>query len=301
MKLLRHLAVGLACLLAATHAFASGYVYPVAHTSQHGTGTQTTTAINTTGASLLTASVSWLCNGAPTVSGVSDSKSNTWTGGTVAGPGTGSTCVRIWYAQNPTVGASHTFTVTASGGSIFATVTFQAWAAIATPTSFDTQNTNTTTTGTTIQPGTLTPTGLDLIYTAVAPPDAATFTWAISGGNCQVIDALSYAAGVAEGGGAAWCVSSGSLNPAWSSFTSGAASAAIAGFTLSANSIASSKTNDYAVMTAGTAANISASKTNDYPVLNAGHAGQVSASKSNVYVVLQALHGNAVIFHSFPP
>lgn len=71
--------------------------------------TLTTSAITTTGSSELIACVASGVN----VSSVSDSKSNTWTALTQRGT-SGITVIKCYYAENPTVGASHTFTATIS-------------------------------------------------------------------------------------------------------------------------------------------------------------------------------------------
>ncbi len=63
----------------------------------------TTGSIDTTGATLLVASVA--SSAAVTFS---DSKSNTWTALTITGRG------RLYYVLNPTVGAGHTFTATSA-------------------------------------------------------------------------------------------------------------------------------------------------------------------------------------------
>jgi hypothetical protein len=64
-----------------------------------GKGTQTTAAIDTTGANLIV-----VVMGGPSAT-LTDNKSNTFTARTEIGG-----ALRIWYAYNPTVGIGHTFT-----------------------------------------------------------------------------------------------------------------------------------------------------------------------------------------------
>lgn len=90
----------------------------------------TSASIDTTGATLLVIAVSY---GAAIT--VSDSKGNTWTALTesdVAPPKH-----RIYYAANPTVGTSHTFTV--SGTSSAAAFSASAWSGVVTTSPFDTE------------------------------------------------------------------------------------------------------------------------------------------------------------------
>lgn len=71
----------------------------------------TTDAVDTTGADLLClfASGTYLLSETPT-----DSKSNTWVATTATTVVSGETGI-LWYAKNPTVGGSHTFSITATG------------------------------------------------------------------------------------------------------------------------------------------------------------------------------------------
>lgn len=77
-------------------------------------GVGTTGSIDTTGANFLVAVV---CGGA--VTGVSDSKGNTWTERMMV-VGSFSSELSIWYADDATVGSGHTFTVAGTTASICA-------------------------------------------------------------------------------------------------------------------------------------------------------------------------------------
>lgn len=114
-------------------------------------GDPVTAAINSSGATLLVAVHA--CYGDPTWATVSDSKGNTWTALTPYVYWTG---IRIWYCLNPTsVGSSHTATVVDGAGyDSLALMAFGGESAIA----FDVENGfGKTTDGTTIQPGSVTP------------------------------------------------------------------------------------------------------------------------------------------------
>lgn len=118
----------------------------VISTSAAASFTTSTSAIDTTGADLLVVCVNNTSVSAP----VSDSKSNTWTKLT-GQSGTPGTC--IYYSKNPTVGSSHTFTVTGVSFVAFQVLAFSG-ADLTSP--FDVENGNSTT-GTTLQPGSVTP------------------------------------------------------------------------------------------------------------------------------------------------
>ncbi len=93
-----------------------------------GSGSGTTSAVDTTGADLLVAAVAYF-DGAGTVT---DSKGNTWTGLTPATPGSGRAC-RLLYCVPTSVGGGHTFS-TPSG---FGGLCVSAWSGVDTATPFD--------------------------------------------------------------------------------------------------------------------------------------------------------------------
>jgi hypothetical protein len=120
----------------------------VAHTAKHaGSDPDTTSAINTTGASLLVVAVDCIFGG----STVSDSKGNTWVGLT-GHTGLALPTCRFYYVKNPTVGTGHTFTAT-GGNMSFAVLAYSS-----TDTSANADgDTGGDANAATIQPGSITP------------------------------------------------------------------------------------------------------------------------------------------------
>lgn len=126
----------------------------VAHTvSGTNSGGTTSSGINTTGADLITLGVAgYQATSDPTVS---DSKGNTYTPLTQKAVSSGATG-RIYYCKNATVGTGHTFT--ASGTNTYAGVAVAAWSGSDLTAPFDQENGATSSSTTTIQPGSVTPT-----------------------------------------------------------------------------------------------------------------------------------------------
>lgn len=118
----------LVCL--AFGAGAAAQIGLVDHATASGASGATTSAINTTGATLLVASVSYYANGS-----LSDSKGNTWTPLTAAAasPDDGH---RLYYAVNPTVGTGHTFSTTAA----YVTLNVAAFSGVDASSPFDAEN-----------------------------------------------------------------------------------------------------------------------------------------------------------------
>lgn len=108
----------------------------VTHVVKTGTSTNgaTSGSIDTTGANLLVFPVCYAFGSSLVVS---DSKSNTWTGLTVRSYTT-RTSVRIYYAKNPTVGTSHTFTT--AGTNCFANPMALSFSGCDTTSPFDVEN-----------------------------------------------------------------------------------------------------------------------------------------------------------------
>jgi hypothetical protein len=98
---------------------------PVAHATVKGSNGGTTAGVNTTGADLLVAVISYY-NGAGASPVPTDSNANTWTqiGTTQAGS---NTSVKMFYVASPTVGTGHTFSSTSSGASSFSSMEIGAW------------------------------------------------------------------------------------------------------------------------------------------------------------------------------
>jgi len=117
--------------------------------------TVSTSAIDTTGANLI---VLFTTSDLATFPVVADSKSNTWTGLTTFGGGTGfKPEVKIWYCLNPTVGSGHTFSNNPSGTG-YPSIAVAAFSG-AGSSPFDQQNgfSSGDTTALTIQAGSITP------------------------------------------------------------------------------------------------------------------------------------------------
>ena len=96
--------------------------------------TNTTGAIDTTGANFLVATL--ISNqGATGFTSFADSKGGTWQTA-VDWTANGGDFVRIMYAENPTVGTAHTFTLTYSG-SVFTVVNVAAYSGMATSSTLD--------------------------------------------------------------------------------------------------------------------------------------------------------------------
>lgn len=114
--------------------------------------TITTSGVDTSGANFLVCAVSWhQPGGVPTIS---DSKSNSYTGLTITTSGT-NLRTQLHYVANATVGTSHTFTST--GTLNYSSIACLAFSGGKTTSPFDVQNGLTQTTGSSIQPGSITP------------------------------------------------------------------------------------------------------------------------------------------------
>jgi len=124
----------------------------VAHTgfgNPNSSGGATSSALNTTGATLLV-----MTNMAySTTQSVSDSLSNSWQALTQQCAGSVS-CLTLYYVYNPTVGSGHTFTCTGS----YAYCTVSAWSGTSTaPTVLDAQNGATSSSTQSLSTGSITP------------------------------------------------------------------------------------------------------------------------------------------------
>lgn len=188
--------------------------------------TVTTGAVDTTGANLIVISVSSYNSAvAPT-----DSKGNTWT--PLTDRLNGAYHERLYYCASPTVGSGHTFT--AAGAASYPTICVLAFSgAHATP--FDQESGGGAASGTSSQPGSITP----------------------SEDNCVLVTGVDFGAGVAAsingsftassvdydtsdhmGGGIAYKIqtTAGAENPTWSWTISGVNATAMASFKAAASS-----------------------------------------------------------------
>ncbi len=110
----------------------------LSHTLKQGAtsgGTGNSSAINTTGASHIFVLVADYQGASPAV--LTDSQSNTWTGLTIKS-NSASVQARLYYCENPSTSATHTFA--ANGTSSFAALSVAAFSGGATSSSFDVQN-----------------------------------------------------------------------------------------------------------------------------------------------------------------
>lgn len=135
------------------HHSAAGGTWSVVSSTNKGFGMTggTTTAINTTGAKLITVVVEYFSGSGGGPATLTDSQSNTWTclpvqALTQAGE-------ELCYVISPSTSASHTFTN--SGANNYSAMEVAAWTEAGTPT-FD-KSSGATSTVTTVQPGSVTP------------------------------------------------------------------------------------------------------------------------------------------------
>ncbi len=150
----------------------------------------TTAAIDTTGAKLLVIEAAF--SGAVTIT---DSKGNTWTGGTLFTTTTPNT--RFFYCLSPVVGAGHTFTISASVGSIVVS----AWSVTATPV-LDSQGLSNSVSGTQSQfsSASFTPTVNNCLLIAGAAFPSPGFTSGFTpGAGWTLVDVNNYVAGTSFG------------------------------------------------------------------------------------------------------
>lgn len=185
----------------------------VSHVSAANASTgATSSAIDTTGASLLVVVlVYYEPSTAPTIT---DSKSNSWTGLSVTSI-TNEDAIKILYAQNPTVGSGHTFTV--SGAATYPSICVAAFSGTVTASVFDVENGNSSTGAvTSITTGSITPAqDNELIVAGLCQYTGGTPT--IDNG-LSVADSVNQNAGVYFASGLAWKQQgvAAAINPAWS-------------------------------------------------------------------------------------
>ena len=192
----------------------------------------TSAGINTTGASLLVAGVSSYT--AIGTANPTDSKGNTWTGLTDRAV-VDSRC-RLFYVGNPTVGTSHTFTI--STAQTYAALSVCSFSGVVTTSPFDVENGGTSTGATSLATGSVTPSENDEVVVAslglrnlLSVGDTAT----IDSGFTQET-ALAGVAAQCLGGAIAYKVqtTAAAVNPTFSWSNSYQAAAAIGTFKVAA-------------------------------------------------------------------
>lgn len=140
-----------------------------------------TTALNTTGSSLIVVAVSRYSAG-PAVT-LSDSASNTWTALTESINTTGSLACRLYYCANPTTSASHTFTVAGTG--IYSSLAAVAFSGGTNASPFDLEN-GATGTSASATSGGITPSQNNEAVVIATADDGAIANASIDGGFTRV-------------------------------------------------------------------------------------------------------------------
>lgn len=191
---------------------ASGGGSPIALVAHAGAGSSgggnvTTSAMDTSGASLLVAAVS-AASGTP---GLSDSKGNTWV--QMAAEQGGKTT--MFYVKNPTVGSGHTFSTTMGAGS-FGSIAVVAFSGTNTTQNVDQTNGFASGGGTTFQPGSVTPSQNGEVIVTSTAPSSNPSTASIDSGF-TITDFISFLSGNHFGIGLAYLVqtTAGVVNPTW--------------------------------------------------------------------------------------
>lgn len=178
-----------------------------------GTNGATTGSINTSGATLLVVIVTDYSGGGGV--SVSDSKSNTWTFVDEYSFGAGAQ-IQMYYAQNPTVGSGHTFTV--SGTGVYSSIYAAAFSNMVLSSVYDgVQNGSVDANVSTVNAGSVTPSQSNTVVVAgMGVRDNATSMTIDTGftliGFTQGVPGVSYGIGMAYRA----LVGAIALNPAWS-------------------------------------------------------------------------------------
>lgn len=202
---------------------------PLATATASGADGGTSSGIDTTGAALLVANVSWYADTSDTNNPtLSDSKGNTWTGlTTVYNTHCGG---RLYYCINPVVGSGHTFTLTGTG--VYAAVVVTAWTDSGTGTAYDKQNGASDAVISTQTPGSVTPAANgSLLVTGLLTSELGTVS---IGSSFTIAATVGFAGGTNEGATQAYRVqaTAAALNPQWAKTgTAGVLIATIAVFT----------------------------------------------------------------------
>lgn len=166
----------------------------------------TSSAINTTGATLLVAVASSTANDTETPT---DSSGNTWTALTQLT--SSSYRIRIYYVCGPTTGATHTFTAHGAGSN--PKIQVSAWSGTPTSGCYDSQESGFNNISLTIQPGAVTPSATGhLIITGLTVGTGATTATIDSG-----FTVMDTATGTFPSASHAYKIESttGAINPTW--------------------------------------------------------------------------------------
>lgn len=189
----------------------------VAHTSIPGTGGGpgpfTSSAIDTTGATLLVIVTANAVTWDPVIS---DSKGNTWNSALDVDDVSNNSHLMVHYAYNPTVGSGHTVTV--DGALNFISAEVAAFSGIKTTANpVDQTNTGRVGSAATVQPGSITPSvGGALIVCGLGTAGPAGISASINSGFA-ITDQLPLSSGNYYGSALAWLAqgSAAAVNPTW--------------------------------------------------------------------------------------
>jgi hypothetical protein len=187
----------------------------IAQGAKRGTASGVTTdAADTTGADLIVLAAAYYPGSSITIS---DSKSNTWTALTLYGGTTAK--VRLYYCSAPSAGSSHTFT--ASGTAIYSAL---GYVAVSGAGAYHSENGATGSSGTSVQPGSVTPPEDGcLVVTAIGmdagnAPGGEAATDSIACNSGFTATGLRYISGASEAIGIARLIqtTAAAINPTWS-------------------------------------------------------------------------------------
>ena len=183
-----------------------------------------TSAINTTGASLLVVGLSFDYDGGGSVS---DSKSNTWNALTISGA-SGGGGAKLFYATNPTVGSGHTFSAGASF--LYASIFVLAFSGAKTTSPFDQQN-GASGDATTLATGSVTPSENNEVLVTVLEINGAGLPVSINSSFIKQ-ESKEFSGGNAYGGSIAYLIqtTAGAVNPTWTRTNSNPLATRIATF-----------------------------------------------------------------------
>lgn len=191
------------------------YAFVASVRNSPGTNGNTSSSIDTSGADLLVGSTSSY-EGGPDPSR-SDSKGNTWTPLTVEEDAVNTERVQLFYAENPTVGSGHTFTV--GGNGIFHVSITAAFSGAATASVFDAESAGALiTTDDEIFPGNLTPANDNSLFvTAIATLDTGGVAFTVVTASYTTIHNTLFSSGSNYGGGMAYHIQGTAAvqNPKW--------------------------------------------------------------------------------------
>lgn len=198
-----------------------------------------TGAIDTSGADLIVAIVGEYSVNAAAV--VTDSKGNTWTALT-SYQTSNQDKVTLWYTQPTSVGSGHTFTVTDAASTIPA-IAVSAWSGSTPIAVFDQQNGNTSPSGTTCSPGSITPSSANSLvitgFTAVSDGAGAP---TVDSGFALLANALVNGATGVSAAIAYKITGSTPSNPIWTNAAGASTAAAIASFRVAAPTVSRGST-----------------------------------------------------------